>query len=269
MKRSRNIIILVGAIALSGLLALTSTREPSSLLTNATAKTLTEGSPISSATFISSYRATLPGASNAFADSAMANTQSIIDSNITNHLPTFDLITGGGSSTKSHAVQNCAVLFSDWSIIYGANDSGLQRPFRIQKTGQTASPEYVPLGFFMGIHGVRKIVFTTTAISMMTSAAGEQSIAVCIASLDGSKKYNLPYTGNYDYIQMSSGATATQFTFTMPDAEATDWTPRWLYIAGSFVTHNLATDTGSTKEDDKETYFCDLISFTVYFDTEC
>ena len=267
MKRSRN-IILVGAIALSGVLALVLTSEPS-LLTNAATKALTEGSPISSATFTSSYRVTLPSSSDAFADSAIENTKSIINYNKTNPLPTFDLITGGGSSTKTHAVQNCVVLFSDWSIIYGANHSGLQRPFRIQKTGQTTAPDYVPLGFFMGIHGVRKIIFTTTSLSMMTTRTGEQSIAICIASIDGSQNYNLPYTGNYDYIKVETSNMATQYTFTMPDAEATDWTPRWLYIAGSFVTHNLATDTGSTTEYDKETYYCDLISFSVYFDTEC
>jgi hypothetical protein len=267
MKRSRS-LVLVGGLIISGSLALVLTREPS-LLTDAAASSLTEGQPLSSKTFTSVYRLTMPSASNAFADDAETNTQAIIDYNKTNPLPTFTLLTTSSQGASiSHSVQCVALGFGDWTFI--PSDNGLQRPFRIQKTGQTTEPEYVPLGFFLGVHGIRKITFTTISLSLMTSSKGEHSIAVCLASLDGTQKYNLPYTGNYTYLNMdSSGTMATQYTFTLPDATATDWTPRWIYIAGSFIAHNLATDTSSTKEEDKETYYCDLISFTVYYNAEC
>jgi hypothetical protein len=165
--------------------------------------------------------------------------------------------------------------FSGWDMIYGANLSSLPHPFRIQKVTDT-KPTFVPFGFFMGVHGIRKIVFQGySMVQPITSESGaqlgEKNLAVCLSDLDGANKYNLSLanTAPTDIIGVSVTDKVWEYTFTLPDDQATSWTPRWIYVAGAFTVVNFNDVFGNTGADDYRTYFNDLYSVEVWFDATC
>lgn len=222
--------------------------------------------------FNCSYRMTLPD-TGYFCDTAEKNIQTLIDYNKTNPFGTFDLYNNSGL-TGTHVVQGCALGFEDWSIIYGSNS--LTRPYRIQKITDT-KPDYVPFGFFMGVHGIRKIAFQDYSmvfprISAMGAQTGEKNLAICLADLDGSNRYNMSRTESAptDIVSVETTDGVWKYTFTLPDTVATSWTPRWLYVAGAFSSVTLNTIfSGATSDEDKKTYFNDLVSFEIWFDATC
>lgn len=261
MKHPRKILLVSGAVIAISVVAMAS-YQPFSMA-QADGTSLTSATAQSAATFSSAYRATTPSSEYAFTDAAEKTTQDIITYNKTYPLPTFSIWSGNG--TVEHVVQGCVVGFGDQTIIYGSNN--LTRYFRTQLITETA-PSFTPLGFFVGIHGIRKIVFSTVGLSYWTGTKGQLSMAVCVASLDGSSIYNMDDTAKETAITYSTETIYATYTVTLPDSAATSFTPRWLYIGGAFLSHNLGTDF-NTSGQDLNTYYCDLVNFTAYFDATC
>jgi hypothetical protein len=260
MKHSKNLFLASGALIAIFMVALASFQPFS--MTQATGVASTSATAQSAATFSSTYRVTTPSSYDAFTGAAIQTTKDIITYNNTHPLPTFNIWNG----TEKHVVQGCVVGFGDQTIIYGSNN--LNRYFRTQLITKTA-PNFTPLGFFIGIHGIRKIVFSTVGTSYWTGHQGQLSMAVCVASLDGSSVDNMDDTTKETAIAYTTEGIYTTYTVTLPDSAATTFTPRWLYIGGGFVSHNLGTDAQSSKEEDLNTYYCDLVDFTAYFDGTC
>lgn len=263
MKRYQNIILALSAVAGVSFLSFLAYQPIS--LAKATGASLTEGEVLGHPSFTAAYTpSNTPSTNSGFFDAEVSLTQTLIAKNSTDPFPTLELYDGVAGSV--HKAQGCAVAYEGWTIIYGSNN--LTRDFRLQKI-TTTSPRFIPLGFFLGIHGIRKITFTVTGMADRTDNLGSSAIAVCVASLDGTSNYPLPCTKNTDELVMGDTTnTATTYTFTLPE-QGTSWTPRWIYVGGSFLAHNLGTDSGSTKEEDLNTYYCDLISFIAYFDGTC
>jgi hypothetical protein len=259
MKCSKT-LLLVSAAVLGVSIVAVAGYQPFSLA-QAAAGTLTPASSIYHPSFTSAYRISKPSSKTGFTDAAIANTQAIIAYNQTNPLPTFQIWNGN----EPHTIQATAVTFEGWTVIYGSNN--LNHDFRIQMI-TTTEPEYTPFGFFMGIHGVRKIVFQTIGMSYWNGNQGQLTMAICVASLDGTAVYNMEDNAKGAQIEISTEGNYSTYTMTLPDDAATSFTPRWLYIAGSFLSHNLGKDAGTTGQD-LNTYYCDLVDFTAYFDATC
>jgi hypothetical protein len=223
----------------------------------------------SATTFSSTYRVTTPSAAGDFTGAAIATAQEIITYNRTNPLPSFSIWNG----SEEHVVQGCVIGFGNQTIIYGSNS--MQHYFRTQLIS-TTEPSFTPFGFFVGIHGIRKIQLITVGASRWIGNQGQLSMAVCLASLDGSVTYNMSDKEKETAITINTDGTTITYTIytitlpdTMSDSVPTQFTARWLYIGGAFISHNLGTDYSSEKEEDKNTYYCDLASFTAYFDGTC
>jgi hypothetical protein len=257
MKQPKTLLFASGA-ALAIALGAVAVYRPFSMA-QATEETLISATAQSATTFSSAYRATTPSSVSAFSDAAIDTAKAIITYNQTYPLPTFNLWNG----TEKHVVQGCVVGFGDQTIIYGSNN--LNRYFRTQ-TITTTKPDFTPLGFFLGIHGIRKIVMITVGTSFWVGNQGQLSLAVCVTSLDGSLVYNMTDTEKETSIGVTVEGDYSTYTITLPTLA---FTPRWLYIGGAFLSHNLGQDAQSSKEQDLNTYYCDLANFTAYFDGTC
>jgi hypothetical protein len=205
---------------------------------------------------------------------AEENMKSLINHNKIAPFKAFDLL-GQSGFTGSRKVQGCALGFSGWNMIYGAQDRSLPHPFRIQKITDT-KPDFVPFGFFMGVHGIRKIAFQGYSMTMPISSSsqtqlGYKNLAVCLADLDGTNMYNLDLenTAPTSIIEVETTGGVWKYTFILPKDKATDWTPRWIYVAGAFFAVNFHDAFGTTNPDDYRTYFNDLYSVEVWFDATC
>jgi len=260
MKRARKILLVSSAIIAISVVAVASYQP--FLMAQATEASLTSATAQSAATFSSTFRTTTPSSKYVFTDAAEQTIKDIIAYNKTSPLPTFNIWSG---SVTPHAVQGCVVGFGNQTIIYGSNN--LNRYFRTQLITTTA-PSFTPFGFFVGIHGISKIVFNTIGSSYWTGTKGQLSMAVCVAPLDGSIVYNMDDTTKETAITYTITGNNTEYIVTLPDAASAKFTPRWLYIGGAFLSHNLGKDSGTTGED-LNTYYCDLVDFTAYFDATC
>lgn len=274
MKRPKNLLVVSSAIiGVSVVLALV--YQPLKLVKATGLDGLADAVNFNSSFFNEAVTIDSPTSATDFCGtSAEANMQTLIDQNKVSPFAAFSVY-GQSGFTGMRMVQGCALGFSGWDMIYGANNSSLPHPFRIQKVTDT-KPAFVPFGFFMGVHGVRKIAFQGySMVQPITSKSGTQSgeknLAICLADLDGTNKYNLTleHTAPTNFIEVETTAPVWKYTFTLPDTEATAWTPRWIYVAGAFTVVNFHDAFGTTGTDDYRTYFNDLYSVEVWFDATC
>jgi hypothetical protein len=273
MKRSKSLLFVSSAlVGVSVLLALA--YQPLSL-TRAAGTSLADAVNFNSSFFDEAFTVDAPSSATDFCgNTAEANMQSLIDQNKTAPFKAFSVY-GQSGFTGMRMVQGCALGFAGWDIIYGAKNSSLSHPFRIQRVLDT-EPAFVPFGFFMGVHGIRKIAFQGySMVQPIANESGTQSgkknLAICLADLDGTKKYNLSLadTAPSTIIGVEETDPVWRYTFTLPEGEATGWTPRWIYVAGAFSAVTLSYVFGTTSDEDKKTYFNDLYSVEVWFDATC
>lgn len=275
MNRSKKLIFVSGAIAgVSLLLGLA--YQPLSRVKGTLVDDLSSAANYNSLFFDEAVTVNPPTSITDYCGKyAEANMETLIARNQTNPFHAFSVY-GQSGFTGMRMVQGCALGFDGWTMLYGATTSGLPHPFRIQKIADE-EPAFVPFGFFMGVHGIRKISFQSYSIvQQITSESGaqlgEKNLAVCLASLDGSQKYNLTLenTSSSSIVGVSLTDNVWEYTFTLPETEATTWTPRWIYVAGVFGHITLSSVfTNATSDEDKKTYFNDLYSVQVWFDATC
>jgi hypothetical protein len=269
MKRSKGLLIASsGVVAVAVLLAMA--YQPFRLTKATDTTTLADAVNFNSSFFDEAFTVDSPSSATDFCgNTAKANMQNLIDQNKISPFNAFALL-GQSGLTGSHMVQGCALGFSGWDVLYGAKLSSLPHPFRIQKISDT-EPDFVPFGFFMGVHGIRKIAFQGYSYVQQITPQGQKNLAICVADLDGTNKYNLSVADTAGMIDFETTNNVWKYTFTLPDTtETTGWTPRWIYVAGAFssVTLNYVFSS-ATSEEDKKTYFNDLYSVEVWFDATC
>lgn len=275
MKRSKGLLIASSSVvAVAVLLAMA--YQPFRLTKATDTTTLADAVNFNSSFFDEAFTVDAPSSATDFCgNTALANIRTLINQNKTAPFKAFDLL-GQSGFTGTRKVQGCALGFTGWDILYGDKLSSLPHPFRIQKVSDT-EPDFVPFGFFMGVHGIRKIAFQGYGMAMPIksetgASLGEKNLAICLTDLEGNNYYNLSLenTAPTTIVGVEETDPVWKYTFTLPEDQATSWTPRWIYVAGAFGAITLSSAfSGATSDEDKKTYFNDLYSVEVWFDATC
>lgn len=275
MKHSKSLVFVSSAIA-SVFLLLVTAYQPLSQVKATRLDGLADAVNFNSSFFDEAFTVDSPTSATDFCGNyAEANFKKLIARNKDRPFDAFSVY-GQSGFTGMRMVQGCALGFAGWDMIYGKTTSSLPHPFRIQKISDDELT-FVPFGFFMGVHGIRKIAFQGYSMVMPISnesgvQSGKKNLAVYLADLDGTNKYNLTLdnTAPTEYIEVEVTAGVWKYTFTLPEDEAKDWTPRWIYVAGAFSPITLSkVFSTATSDVDKKTYFNDLYSVEVWFDATC